>query len=88
MQGSALDSHITRLLVTTKQLLQGLESWCAGGLDENGVSLRSQLLFAEADAQQVSDIYVRLGNGFEVCVAAFQRAGLKTLSVAIYLPIA
>ena len=27
---------------------------------------------------QVSDIYVRLGNGFEVCVTAFKQAGIST----------
>ncbi|KAK8845370.1 hypothetical protein IAR55_006083 [Kwoniella newhampshirensis] len=59
---SALDSSITRLLVTTKQLLQGLEQW-------------SQRVISEND---VSDIYVRLGNGFEVCIQAFQRAGIPT----------
>ncbi|WVR03376.1 hypothetical protein IAU60_000367 [Kwoniella sp. DSM 27419] len=59
---SALDSSITRLLVTTKQLLQGLDQW-------------SQAIISETD---VSDIYVRLGNGFEVCIQAFQKAGLGT----------
>ncbi|WWC57870.1 uncharacterized protein I303_100405 [Kwoniella dejecticola CBS 10117] len=59
---SALDSSITRLLVTTKQLLHGLEQW-------------SQALISETD---VSDIYVRLGNGFEVCIQAFHRAGIPT----------
>ncbi|WWC67062.1 uncharacterized protein I206_100969 [Kwoniella pini CBS 10737] len=59
---SALDSSITRLLVTTKQLLHGLEQW-------------SQSLISETD---VSDIYVRLGNGFEVCIQAFHRAGIPT----------
>ncbi|ORY31927.1 actin interacting protein 3-domain-containing protein [Naematelia encephala] len=62
--GSAgtLDTRITRLLVTTKQLLQGLDSWARGELDEEGVS----------------DVYVKLGNGFEICVAAFQKAGIDT----------
>lgn len=27
---------------------------------------------------QVSDIYVRLGNGFELCVTAFRKAGIST----------
>lgn len=31
----------------------------------------------EAD-DQVSDIYVRLGNGFELCVSTFRRAGIST----------
>ncbi|KAL1412086.1 Bud site selection protein 6 [Vanrija albida] len=59
---SALDSYITRLLVVTKQLLQGLEQWCQGTLSE----------------EDVSDIYVRLGNGFELCVTAFRKAGIST----------
>ncbi|OWZ72294.1 hypothetical protein AYX14_02263 [Cryptococcus neoformans] len=59
---SALDSSITRLLVTTKQLLQGLDQWSHG-------------LISEID---VSDIYVRLGNGFETCVQAFNRVGIDT----------
>ncbi|WRT63562.1 uncharacterized protein IL334_000467 [Kwoniella shivajii] len=62
---SALDSSITRLLVTTKQLLQGLEQW-------------SQCLISETD---VSDVYVRLGNGFEVCIQAFHRAGISTIEL-------
>ncbi|WVN87376.1 uncharacterized protein L203_102554 [Cryptococcus depauperatus CBS 7841] len=59
---NALDSSITRLLVTTKQLLQGLEQWSQGVISED----------------DVSDIYVRLGNGFETCVQAFNRAGIET----------
>ncbi|WVQ76409.1 hypothetical protein IAR50_006075 [Cryptococcus sp. DSM 104548] len=59
---NALDSSITRLLVTTKQLLQGLEQW-------------SQGIISETD---VSDIYVRLGNGFETCVQAFNRVSIET----------
>ncbi|KAL7418988.1 Bud site selection protein 6 [Cryptotrichosporon argae] len=59
---AALDSYITKLLVVTKQLLQGLEQWAQGQLSED----------------DVSDIYVRLGNGFELCITAFRRAGIKT----------
>ncbi|KAI9636003.1 actin interacting protein 3-domain-containing protein, partial [Dioszegia hungarica] len=57
-----LDSSITRLLVVTKQLLQGLEQWAQGYLTE----------------ENVSDIYVRLGDGFETCVGAFHRVGIST----------
>ncbi|ORX33551.1 actin interacting protein 3-domain-containing protein [Kockovaella imperatae] len=63
--GGTLDSNITRLLVTTKHMLQGLESWSQGSLDEEGVS----------------DIYVRLGNQFELCLSAFQDAGISTLEL-------
>ncbi len=37
-QAGSLDSHITRLLVTTKQLLQGLDAWAQGGISEDAVS--------------------------------------------------
>lgn len=43
MQTGSLDSEITRLLVTTKQMLQGLEAWAVGNLDEDGVSARGWL---------------------------------------------
>ena len=70
-QSTSLDSHITRLLVTTKQMLQALESWALGNLDEEGVS----------------DVYVKLGNGFEVCVACFHRAGIQTACVQPDFPV-
>lgn len=38
MQASTLDSFITRLLVVTKQLLQGLEQWSQRQLTEEDVS--------------------------------------------------
>ncbi|KAK4686108.1 hypothetical protein P7C73_g4029, partial [Tremellales sp. Uapishka_1] len=59
---SALDSSITRLLVVTKQLLQGLEQWALRNLSED----------------DVSDTYVKLGNGFELCVATFKDVGIST----------
>lgn len=37
-QTSTLDSYITRLLVVTKQLLQGLEQWSQRQLSEEAVS--------------------------------------------------
>lgn len=73
MQTSTLDSFITRLLVVTKQLLQGLEQWSSGQLSEEEVMIAGFLV-----DNQVSDIYVRLGNGFELCVAAFRRVGIST----------
>ncbi|RXK35498.1 hypothetical protein M231_07230 [Tremella mesenterica] len=63
---AALDSIITRLLVTTKQMLQGLDQWSQGIITE----------------EDVSDIYVRLGNGFEQCVEAFQKVGLDTTELS------
>lgn len=38
VQPNVLDSNITRLLVTTKQLLQGLEHWASGQISEEDVS--------------------------------------------------
>ncbi|KAG1764045.1 actin interacting protein 3-domain-containing protein [Suillus occidentalis] len=51
----AVESAVTRLLVAIKQLLESLTQWSTGKMDEN----------------QVSDVYVRLGNDFNAAVAAF-----------------
>ena len=51
----AVESAVTRLLVSIKQLLESLTSW-------------SQQKISEED---VSDVYVRLGNDFNAAVAAF-----------------
>ncbi|KAJ8694967.1 Bud site selection protein 6 [Pleurotus ostreatus] len=51
----AVESAVTRLLVAIKQLLEALTSWSQLKMDEN----------------QVSDVYVRLGNDFNAAVAAF-----------------
>lgn len=50
-----MESAVTRLLVAIKQLLEALTSWSQLKMDEN----------------QVSDVYVRLGNDFNAAVAAF-----------------
>lgn len=50
-----VEPAVTRLLVSIKQLLEALTLWSSGKMDEN----------------QVSDVYVRLGNDFNVAVAAF-----------------
>ncbi|BGP36187.1 Bud site selection protein 6 [Rhodotorula kratochvilovae] len=57
---SNLESTITRLLVATKQLLEGLASWSRRELDE----------------EEISQIYVKLGNDFNVACAAFAREGI------------
>ncbi|KAL0953330.1 hypothetical protein HGRIS_004575 [Hohenbuehelia grisea] len=54
-QNPAVESAVTRLLVSIKQLLEALTSWSTLQFDEN----------------QVSDVYVRLGNDFNAAVAAF-----------------
>ncbi|TFK71335.1 AIP3-domain-containing protein [Pluteus cervinus] len=51
----AVESAVTRLLVSIKQLLESLTSWSQGKVDEN----------------YISDVYVRLGNEFNAAVAAF-----------------
>lgn len=56
-----LESTVTKLLVSTKQLLEGLTDWSLGKISE----------------EQVSDIYVRLGNCFNAAVAAFTREGIN-----------
>lgn len=63
--GSARAAHmettVTKLLVATKQLLEGLTDWSQGRISE----------------EQVSDIYVRLGNSFNAAVAAFTKEGIS-----------
>ncbi|KAF7965236.1 hypothetical protein HWV62_44900 [Athelia sp. TMB] len=51
----AVESAVTRLLVSIKQLLEALTLWSTTKMDEG----------------QVSDVYVRLGNDFNAAVAAF-----------------
>ncbi|OJA13539.1 hypothetical protein AZE42_07318, partial [Rhizopogon vesiculosus] len=51
----AVESAVTRLLVAIKQLLESLTQWSQRKMDE----------------EQVSDVYVRLGNDFNAAVAAF-----------------
>ncbi|KAK4052224.1 Bud site selection protein 6 [Microbotryomycetes sp. JL221] len=57
---SHMESTITRLLVATKQLLEGLAKWSRGEVSE----------------EHISDIYVKLGNDFNVACAAFQRENI------------
>ncbi|KAJ3789785.1 actin interacting protein 3-domain-containing protein [Lentinula aff. detonsa] len=51
----AVESAVTRLLVSIKQLLESLTQWSIQKVDE----------------AHVSDVYVRLGNDFNAAVAAF-----------------
>ncbi|KAJ2934882.1 hypothetical protein H1R20_g2292, partial [Candolleomyces eurysporus] len=51
----AVESAVTRLLVSIKALLESLTQWSQQRVDEN----------------YVSDVYVRLGNDFNAAVAAF-----------------
>ncbi|KAH8919459.1 AIP3-domain-containing protein [Atractiella rhizophila] len=58
---SHMESSVTRLLVATKQLLESLTKWSQGRITE----------------QDVSDIYVRLGNEFNVACRAFSKEGIS-----------
>ncbi|KAJ3571826.1 hypothetical protein NP233_g3501 [Leucocoprinus birnbaumii] len=51
----AMESAVTRLLVSIKALLESLTQWSEQRIDENAVS----------------DVYVRFGNDFNTAVAAF-----------------
>ena len=55
-----MESSVTRLLVSTKMLLEALTQW-------------SQ---AQRTEEQVSDVYVRLGNDFNAALAAFTSYGI------------
>jgi hypothetical protein len=50
-----VESAVTRLLVSIKQMLEGLKLWSQQRMDEPGVS----------------DFYVRFGNDFNAAVSAF-----------------
>ncbi|CAN6655201.1 bud site selection protein 6 [Trichomonascus vanleenenianus] len=58
---STIESTVTRLLVATKKLLESLTQWARG----------------DASEQDVSDVYVNLGNEFNVACRAFLSAGVE-----------
>lgn len=57
---STIESSVTRLLVSTKHLLESLTQWAR----------------QEADDKFVSDAYVKLGNDFRAATRAFSGAGV------------
>ncbi|ORY80249.1 actin interacting protein 3-domain-containing protein [Leucosporidium creatinivorum] len=57
---SHMESTITRLLVATKQLLEGLAKWSRGEVGED----------------VISEIYVKLGNDFNVACSAFAKENI------------
>ncbi|KAF8202478.1 actin interacting protein 3-domain-containing protein [Pholiota molesta] len=57
----AVESAVTRLLVSIKQLLEALTLWSQLRMDEEGVS----------------NVYVRLGNDFNSAVAAFAQFNIE-----------
>jgi len=57
---SNIESSLTRLLVATKELIQTLTAWSR----------------KQATETDVSDVYVRLGNEFNLARTSFERAGV------------
>jgi len=53
----AVESAVTRLLVSIKQLLESLTQWSEQKVTEEGVS----------------DVYVQLGNDFNTAIQAFSQ---------------
>lgn len=60
LSSSTIESSVTRLLVSTKHLLESLTQWSR----------------KEADDKYVSDAYVKLGNDFRAASRAFTNAGV------------
>ncbi|SCV02730.1 LAME_0H04654g1_1 [Lachancea meyersii CBS 8951] len=58
---SSVETSVTKLLVSTKQLLQRLTQWSKG----------------QANEKNVSDAYVQLGNDFKLVTKQFSYAGLE-----------
>jgi hypothetical protein len=58
---SNIETSVTRLLVATKQLIETLTAWSR----------------RQATETDVSDVYVRLGNEFNVARTSFERAGIE-----------
>lgn len=57
-----IDSTVTRLLVYTKELLSCLDKWANN----------------KASEEEVSDVYVKLGNEFNLACRSFIAAGIET----------
>ena len=57
---NTIESSVTRLLVSTKHLLESLTQWAR----------------KEADDKFVSDAYVKLGNDFRAAIRAFSNNGI------------
>lgn len=58
---SNIESSVTRLLVATKQLIEILTAWSR----------------RQASETDVSDVYVRLGNEFNIARTSFEHAGIE-----------
>lgn len=62
---STIESSVTRLLVSTKHLLESLTQWAR----------------EEADDKYVSDAYVKLGNDFRAAIRAFSHSGIDVSDI-------
>lgn len=62
---STIESTVTRLLIYTKQLLESLTLWSRG----------------QSSEQDVSDVYVALGNEFNVACRSFMDAGIEVMDL-------
>lgn len=62
---NTIESSVTRLLVSTKHLLESLTQWAR----------------QEADDKYVSDAYVKLGNDFRTAIRAFGNNGIDTSDI-------
>jgi hypothetical protein len=58
---SNIESSVTRLLVATKQLIETLTGWSR----------------RQASETDVSDVYVRLGNEFNIARTSFEHVGIE-----------
>ena len=67
----AVESAVTRLLVSIKKLLEGLTQWSTSDRSE----------------EDVSDVYVTLGNDFNSAVAAFVSYEIDMSYVSPFRPI-
>lgn len=61
LSNSSVETTVTKLLMSTKQLLQTLTQWSKGALNE----------------KMVSDAYVQLGNDFKLVSKFFSHSGLE-----------
>lgn len=65
----AVETAVTRLLVSIKQLLEALTLWSQMRMNEEGVS----------------NVYVRLGNDFNAATAAFAQFNIEMTYASCYI---
>ncbi|CAG7846925.1 SubName: Full=Related to actin-interacting protein AIP3 {ECO:0000313/EMBL:CCA75044.1} [Serendipita indica DSM 11827] len=64
-RSGGVESSVTRLLVSIKKLLEGLENWSKGDVTDT----------------QISDLYVRFGNDFNTALSAFDSCGIDMVDL-------